>query len=270
MDRNAIHVLVDESKKSSSAEISNTHLFIFRLCEALDLPMPQFASEQKGDNHYIFEKTVKFGALNGRQRRGRIDLYKQGCFVLESKQSAMARRRNAGSLAIEPDAPSVPDMNPVSLSGDAAVSRSVLAWRRAMSAARIQAEHYALALPKPPPFLIILDVGHLMEFYADFSGTGAFYTPFPAPGRHRITMDDLRCNAIQQRLHAVWTDPYSLANEWLHPPVRSDALARYLQDRAAARIRSRPEPGVALAPSAGRFAPRLGVKALGTASRILV
>lgn len=234
--------------------------------------MPEFASEQKGGNHYIFEKTVRFGALNGRQRRGRIDLYKQGCFVLESKQSAMARRLGAGSLAVDLDGLSGPDTHlaPSRVSSDGVPSRSALAWRRAMSAARIQAEHYAQALPKPPPFLIILDVGHLMELYADFSGTGAFYTPFPVPGLHRIAMDDLRSDAIQQRLHAVWTNPYSLANEWLHPPARSDALARYLQDRAASRLRSRPEPGVALAPSAGRFAPRLGVKALGAASRILV
>jgi len=255
MDMDSIDVLIEESKQSGASELSNAQLFICRLCEALGLPLPQFAGEHDCDNHYIFEKSVSFGFLNGRSCGGRIDLYKRGCFVLESKQSAMARRK-----ADWP--PSIP------------MGRSLSAWRRAMSAARMQAEHYARALPESPPFLIILDVGHIIEIYADFSGTGESYAPFPDPGRRFILMDDLRRADIQRRLRAIWTDPASLAGELCMAPAREDALTRYLLDRARApgpgKFPLRPQASVIPEPLAGRFAPRLGIQERGAACRILV
>jgi hypothetical protein len=39
----------------------------------------------------------------------------------------------------------------------------------AMLRARGQAEQYAKALPEWPPFLIVADVGHSIETYADFT-----------------------------------------------------------------------------------------------------
>ena len=50
--------------------------------------------------------------------------------------------------------------------------------------ARGQAERYAKALPASegwPPFLIVVDVGHSIELFADFSLTGKAYLPFPGP-----------------------------------------------------------------------------------------
>ena len=44
-----------------------------------------------------------------------------------------------------------------------------------MIAARRQAEDYSRALPVDhgyPPFLLIVDVGNVIEVYADFSGLG--------------------------------------------------------------------------------------------------
>jgi hypothetical protein len=55
-------------------------------------------------------------------------------------------------------------------------------WDRAMLGARAQAESYARALPVEhgyPPFLLVLDVGHVLEVYADFSGQGKNYAHFP-------------------------------------------------------------------------------------------
>lgn len=143
-----------------------------------------------------------------------------------------------------------------------------------MNAARMQAENYARALPEPPPFLIILDVGHMIEIYADFSGTGEAYAPFPDPGQRCIAMDDLRRADVQQRLRAIWTNPGSLASELRASPAREDALTRYLLDRAASRARSHPRQRAQTTgipePSAGRFAPRLGVQERGAGCRILV
>lgn len=256
MGHNTIERLVADASSSSSGEIANAQLFIIRLCETLDLPVPDFSREHDCDNQYVFEKTVSFGSLNGRQRLGRIDLFKQGCFVLESKQSALAHEHGHAS------APSGRRRRP------RAVRRGSLAWSRAMTEARMQAEHYARSLAAPPPFLIILDVGHVMELYADFSGLGVCYAPFPDAGRHRIFMDDLRQPEIQRRLRLIWRRPQLLAREMYATPSPCDeALTRYLLNRAASRTiadrRRRTAPDE-------RFAPCLGLRASGGGSRILV
>src|SRR3954451_6072070 len=49
------------------------------------------------------------------------------------------------------------------------------AWDVLMLNARRQAEDYARALPADhgwPPFILVCDVGHVIEVYADFSGQG--------------------------------------------------------------------------------------------------
>jgi hypothetical protein len=61
-----------------------------------------------------------------------------------------------------------------------------------MQRARGQAEAYARALPAEegrPPFLVVVDVGNVIELYAEFSRSGATYTPFPDPRSHRIRLD---------------------------------------------------------------------------------
>ena len=82
-----------------------------------------------------------------------------------------------------------------------------------MLRARNQADGYARAVARTdgwPPFLIIVDVGHVIEVYADFSGQGQGYTQFPDGTRYRLSLDDLRDDAVRARLHAIWTDPHSL------------------------------------------------------------
>ncbi|MDO8788561.1 MAG: hypothetical protein Q7J42_10875 [Sulfuritalea sp.] len=56
----------------------------------------------------------------------------------------------------------------------------------------------------------MVDVGNVIELYAEFSRSGATYTPFPDPRSHRIRLVDLRDEAIRSRLAAVWRDPLSL------------------------------------------------------------
>ena len=61
--------------------------------------------------------------------------------------------------------------------------------------ARRQAEDYAKALPLAegwPPFLIVCDVGHCFEIYADFSGQGKNYAQFPDRQGFRIYLEDLK------------------------------------------------------------------------------
>ena len=86
-------------------------------------------------------------------------------------------------------------------------------WDDTMLRARNQADGYARAVAREdgwPPFLLIVDVGHVIEIYADFSGQGQGYTQFPDGNRYRIALDDLRDEATLARLQAIWTDPHSL------------------------------------------------------------
>ena len=52
-----------------------------------------------------------------------------------------------------------------------------------MRRAYAQARGYVGDLPPDhaaPPFLVVVDVGHVVELYADFSGQGRNYTQFPS------------------------------------------------------------------------------------------
>ncbi len=88
--------------------------------------------------------------------------------------------------------------------------------------ARAQGEGYARALPATegrPPFVVVVvvDVGHVIELYAEFTRSGGTYTPFPDPRSHRIRLEDLRQPAILERLRTLWTDPMAL------DPARANA-----------------------------------------------
>ncbi|MCC7115784.1 MAG: class I SAM-dependent DNA methyltransferase, partial [Burkholderiales bacterium] len=115
--------------------------------------------------------------------------------------------------------------------------------------ARTQAEQYARALPATegrPPFLVVVDVGNVVELYAEFSRTGATYTPFPDPRSHRIALADLHDPALRERLRQVWTDPLAL------DPVRRTArVTREIAQRLAVVAKSLEADGHAPAIVAG-------------------
>jgi hypothetical protein len=100
-----------------------------------------------------------------------------------------------------------------------------------MMQARRQAEDYAKALPTSegwPPFLVVCDVGHCFEVFADFSGQGKNYAQFPDRQGFRIFLKDLRDDAIRERLRLIWLDPHKL------DPTKSAAKAtRAVAERLA-------------------------------------
>jgi hypothetical protein len=188
-------------------ERANYALFLSEFCDVLDVPRPDQASFEATTNAYAFERAVTFREPDGSAARGRIDLYKRGSFVLEAKQS----RRPGGAKAI-------PEQ------GDLLAAEEVFAtprgrrdasraWDVLMMSARRQAEDYAKALPVSegwPPFLIVCDVGHCFEIYADFSGQGKNYAQFPDRQGFRIFLEDLRKDDIRERLRLIWLDPHKL------------------------------------------------------------
>ena len=147
-------------------ERANFQLFASQLCRLLGVAEPAPAVEDASLNDYTFERAVKFKEPDGTSSDGRIDLYKRSAFIMEAKQSREKGRPKELALAGQPDL-FVPDTQP---RGQRSASR---AWDQLMISARRQAEDYAKALPEShgwPPFVLVCDVGHCIEVYADFTG----------------------------------------------------------------------------------------------------
>jgi hypothetical protein len=184
------------SSGEGGQERANYALFLTELCGVLGVSRPDQASHDASANAYTFERAVTFRGPDGSKSPGRIDLYKRACFVLEAKQSR--RPGAAKAVPMQGDLLSVVESE-ITLRGKRSVSR---AWDVLMMQARQQAEDYAKALPTSegwPPFLVVCDVGHCFEVFADFSGQGKNYAQFPDRQGFRIFLEDLRDDAIRAR-----------------------------------------------------------------------
>ena len=207
------------------AERANKDLFLTELCDLLELPHPDPAGPDSAENAYVFERAVPLHHADGRVTVGKIDLYRRNRFVLEAKQTASAARpenqlpATEGELNLGPVASSPAKRDP---------------YGKAMLEARVQAERYARNLPDsepPPPFVLVLDVGHSFEIFADFTQKGKAFLPFPDARSHRVLLGDLRHEKIRARLRAIWLDPASLDPAKTSAEVTRQA-ARHLAELA--------------------------------------
>lgn len=192
-----IEEFIERWESATGTEKANYQLFLTELCETLGLPRPDPASEDTAENSYVFERKVNFHHGDGSKSRGFIDLYRKGCFVCEAKQTGKGLDTKG--------------------------------WDEAMLRARGQAENYARALPAEegrPPLIIVTDVGRSIELYAEFTRSGATYTPYPDPRSHRIKLEDLRSEAHRERLKLAWLNP-----EALDPTKLSARVTREIADR---------------------------------------
>ncbi len=191
--------------QSGAAERANYALFLAELCDVLDVPRPDPSRPDDTENAYVFERSVTFHHPDGSTSSGRIDLYRRACFILEAKQG-VEKRESAGVLAESTKARAKAAKKGTARRGSAA-------WDEAMLKARSQAEQYARALPATegrPPLLIVVDVGHSIELYSEFTRTGGTYSPFPDPLNHRILLPQLADPAVRETLRLAWTDPLAL------------------------------------------------------------
>lgn len=201
------------TERSGGAERANYALFLVDLCDLIGIQRPNPAGPETELNDYVFERAVRFRHDDGSTSSGRIDLYKKGCFVLEAKQS---KKREKGGEVFEQLAFALGNGSGSTRLLDhptqrrKASSMPLSTWDALMRSARKQAENYARALDEWPPFLIVVDVGHVIELYADFSRQGKNYAQFPDRQTFRITMADLRSPNLRERLKRVWEDPFSL------------------------------------------------------------
>ena len=188
--RNQIHIvfivnggsfIIQLLRQTGRSLVVTAHLLSFRKEIADQGTHSDPAGPDTAANAYVFERRVVFHHGDGSTSNGFIDCYKRGSFIGEAKKI------RAGAETRQFD--------------------------DALLRARGQAENYARHLPADegrPPFLVVLDVGNVIELYAEFTCTGGSYTPFPDPRSHRIRLDDLAKPEIRARLQAVWQDPHSL------------------------------------------------------------
>ena len=218
-------------EKSGGAELANFQTFANELCDLLDLPRPDPSQERNELNDHVFERRVDFKHDDGSATPGRIDLYKRGCFVMEAKQSA----KRVKARKADPRQPGLLPEDAAQVKAGTA-TRGTRGWDSAMRAAKRQAEDYARALPKEhgwPPFVLVVDVGYVIEVYADFSGQGKNYAQFPDRAGYSIPPDGLRDPGIRARLRAIWTEPQSL-----DPARLSAEVTREIAERLAKIARS--------------------------------
>ena len=189
---------VDRWREAEGAERANYVSFLNEVCDLIGVERPRPAQGGLGD--YRYERGVVHRAHDGSQTSTFIDLYKRGCFVLEAKQaSAVPRQASLFAQASDTQRRSL--------------IRGTPGWAQHMIKARGQAERYAHDVPADEgwvPFLLVCDVGFCFDLYADFSGTGKNYAPFPDSRTSRIFVEQLQEPDIRERLRAIWTEPMTL------------------------------------------------------------
>jgi len=197
---NAAAEFIERWQGVTASELATAQSFVMEFCELLGVVKPHATAEQD----YMFERPVTFAHGDGSNSAGRIDCYRRGHFVLEAK------KLKAGA--------------------------HTKGFDDGLLRARSQGEAYARALPSVegrPPFVLVVDVGTVIEVYAEFSRSGATYIPFPDPRSHRIVLADLARPEILERLRRIWTDPESL-----NPARISAEVTREVSERLALLARS--------------------------------
>lgn len=189
----------------AASELATAQTFVMDLCELLGVPKPHPTPAQD----YMFERPVTFSHGDGSSSAGRIDCYRRGHFVLEAK------KLKAGA--------------------------HTKGFDDGLLRARSQGESYARALPAEegrPPFVMVVDVGTVIEVYAEFSRSGGTYTPFPNPRSHRIPLADLAKPEVLGRLRKIWTQL-----DELNPALIAAKVTREVSNQLALLARSLEQAG---------------------------
>ena len=204
-DTAAARAFIDRWQGVAASELATAQSFVIELCALLGVDKPHATAAQD----YMFERPVTFQHGSGATSSGRIDCYRRGHFVLEAKKLKAAGHTRG--------------------------------FDDGLLRARSQGEGYARALPASegrPPFVLVVDVGNLIEVYGEFSRSGGTYTPFPDPRSHRIALADLADERIRQRLRLIWTQP-----DALDPARISAQVTRAVSEQLALLARSLEESG---------------------------
>ncbi|MCP5559976.1 MAG: class I SAM-dependent DNA methyltransferase [Verrucomicrobiaceae bacterium] len=217
----SLQAFIQHWTNAGANERANSQSFLLGLTQLLGVPAPS-------NDHsvgYSFEFPVK---VPGGTSTNFLDLYRRGHFVLESKQFTAQKLEQTTLELAAIQAGAAEDKKK---SGPV---RGTGSWDDAMIRAKGQAERYVRSLPADepnPPFIIVCDVGHSFEVYADFTQAGKAYLPFPDPRSFRIHLRDLEREDIRERLRLIWTNPTALDPAKVSAEVTRE-IAAYLAELA--------------------------------------
>jgi type I restriction-modification system DNA methylase subunit len=229
MPKREVQDFISHWSAASASERANSQPFLLDLCDLLDVPRP----DPNPTNGYFFEFPIVEQHPDGTISNGRIDLYRRAHFVLESKQFQEAKAK-ASQLEL-----AAVEAGVIARKKSSQPVRGTGAWDDAMIKARGQAERYVRAIPDDnPPFIIVVDLGHSFELFADFTQAGKAYLPFPDPRTFRIRLADLANDKIRERLHLIWTNPTAL-----DPAKRSADVTREVSGHLAELAKSLEQAG---------------------------
>ncbi|WP_254846629.1 type IIL restriction-modification enzyme MmeI [Hymenobacter sp. CRA2] len=210
-------------KPAGGAERANYGLFLQDLCDLLGVPRPDPTTDDPAQDAYVLERAVQFND-GPRKSTGRIDLYKRGCFVLETKQGTdtpdQQQKAQRAELGLEANK---------RRKGHAV--RGSAKWAEMMQAARQQALGYVRALPADEPrplFVLVVDVGYCIDVYSNFAGVGDSFVPFPDQIRFRLLLPQLAEDSTRALLRQIFLDPKAL-----DPSRRAARVTRELAGRLA-------------------------------------
>jgi hypothetical protein len=198
---------------SGAAERANKGMFLAELCGVLGVAAPNPATGDAEKDTYVFERASSLAHEGGDTTTGRIDLYKQGCFILEAKQASGEGTSKLGKA-----------------------KRGTPAWNILMKDALGQALGYARSFDRPEPFIIVCDIGHCFDLYAAFDGTGN-YRAFPNAQTNRIFLRDLAKHA--DTLRRVFEEPLAL-----DPSKHSAKITREVAAHLAALAKKLEDDGL--------------------------
>ncbi|QJD77817.1 class I SAM-dependent DNA methyltransferase [Spirosoma rhododendri] len=192
-------------KNSGGAERANYAGFLQDLCDLIGVTRPDPMTANPAEDAYVIERPVEFND-NGKRSTGRIDLYKRGCFVLETKQGTDTPDGQKAAERAELGLPTEKRRKGHAVRGSAK-------WQQMMQTARQQALGYVRALPADEPrplFVLVADVGYCIDVYSNFAGVGDQFVPFPDQTRYRIPLARLADKETRELLRQIWTDPREL------------------------------------------------------------
>src|SRR6056297_2694202 len=167
----AIDAFIQRWERSGGHERGAGQQFLLEFCDLLGLDKPDPPAPENELNTYTFERRVDRRKPDGTTTPNWIDLFRSLHFVLETKQGVNPRRDKS-----DPDQPLLPALDAAPAAPSAGHGqRGSATWDKALDRAHAQGERYIhlLSPGEPrPPFLIVCDVGHCFDIYAEFSGTG--------------------------------------------------------------------------------------------------
>ncbi|GAA3995998.1 hypothetical protein GCM10022408_03210 [Hymenobacter fastidiosus] len=210
-------------KPAGGAERANYGLFLQDLCDLLGVPRPDPTTDDPAQDAYVLERAVQFND-GTKKSTGRIDLYRRGSFVLETKQGTDTPDHQQKLDRAELGLPAATRRKGHAVRGSAK-------WAEMMQAARQQALGYVRALPADEPrplFVLVADVGYCLDVYSNFAGVGDSFVPFPDQTRFRLPLAALADEGTRGMLRQIFLDPREL-----DPSRRAARVTRELAARLA-------------------------------------